>query len=174
MPNIKTFRMQKQAAPNWCWAAVAVSVDHFFAPKSHKRQCGLVTEVFREWQGEGAPKVPLHGCCAKPVPGCCNKAWYLEDALKKVDRLNGDPTKGTLSFQKIQRQIKADRPVCLRIQWRKGGGHFVVISECYTDRNGVRQVTVQDPWTGLGSEVSYYAIVHNFGRAGFWSHTYPV
>ena len=165
--------MEKQAASKWCWAAVAVSVNHFFAPKSHWRQCGLVTAVFRERQGEGAPKVPLHGCCTKPVPRCCNKVWPLEDALIKVG-LKVCRTPGALKFKEIHRRIRAGRPVCVRIRWRNKGAHAVVISDCYTDRDRVQRVTVQDPLTGLASDVSYFALVHNFRGKGFWSHTYTV
>ena len=175
MPNI-TFQMEKQKTVNWCWAAVAVSVNRHFAPDSHWRQCGIVEVVLSRAKGTDKLPLPVHACCTKPIPRRCNQAWYLEDALKQVGRLKGWPKAVHLSFKKIQREIDAQRPVCVRIQWREPGnpGHFVVISGYHITRTRVRQVDVEDPATGSLSTVHYRTLVSNYRHSGRWTHTYLV
>ena len=175
MPNI-TFQMEKQKTVNWCWAAVSVSVNRYFAPDSHWRQCGIVEVVLSHAKGPDKLPFPVHACCTKPIPRRCNQPWYLEDALKQVDRLRGSPKAVHLSFKKIQREIDAHRPVCARIQWREPGspGHFVVISGYHITRARVRQVDVEDPATGSRSTVHYGTFVSNYRHSGRWTHTYLV
>lgn len=175
MPNI-SFPMEKQKAVNWCWAAVAVGVNRYFAPNSHWRQCGIAEVVLSQAKGQDKPPLPVRACCTKPIPRRCNQPWYLEDALKQVGRLKGWPKARCLSFKEIQRKIGARRPVCVRIQWREPGnpGHFVVISGYHITRARVRQVDVEDPATGSGSTVNYVTFKSNYRGSGRWTHTYLV
>ena len=161
MPRL-SFRMQKQLTHVWCWAAVSVSVDRYFDRGSEWRQCGLAKEVTKQ---------PV--CCTKPVPHDCVKPFFLEDALEIIGRLKGDPTSGPLSFKQIQHRINNDRPICARIGWRGGGGHFVVISG-YRTHKGVRQVDIDDPQRKGASTIDYRTFVHKYRAVGRWTHTYPV
>jgi hypothetical protein len=172
--NTIPFHIEKQAATNWCWAAVAVSVSRYFKPASGWRQCGLATIVLRAADGDDAPVIPACGCCAKPRPRVCNQPWWLNEALDRVGCLRGKAIQGPLSFADIGRRIHRGKPVCVGIDWRGGGGHFVVISGCYKGRNGVRQLEVQDPWHGTTSSVRYSAFVSAYRRRGKWAWTYPV
>jgi hypothetical protein len=69
-------------------------------------------------------------------PDACNVPMKLQDALGVVERrtAGGTPNlafpapQGPLPFSEIQKHIKAKLPVCARIEWEGGGGHFVVIS----------------------------------------------
>ena len=174
MPKI-AFRMERQKAQNWCWAAVAVSVARFHDSDSRFRQCGVVRLVLSRAHREGDPDVPrpVPPCCTKPVPRACNQPWYLEEGLDQVGRRRLRPKSGSLSFEKIRKRIDADRPVCARIAWKGGGGHFVVISGYHVSRNGVRQVDVEDPLTGPAL-VNYSDFVRRYRGEGKWSHTYLV
>ncbi len=154
--------MQKQMTSVWCWAAVSVSVDRFFDHDSEWRQCGLARKVTKQ---------PV--CCSKPVPHKCAQLFYLEDALTLVGRLKGNPTVGPLSFREVQRRIDKKHPICARIGWRGGGGHFVVISG-YRVHNGAKQVDVEDPMRKGTSTIDYQTFVHQYRAVGRWTHTYPV
>jgi hypothetical protein len=165
--------MERQKAANWCWAAVAVSVARYFDTRSDWRQCGVAKLVLSRAHREGEIESPIPVCCTKPIPRGCNQPWYLEDALKQVGTLRGQPKAGRLSFKKIQGKIDADRPVCVRIEWGGGGGHFVVISGYHISRNDVPQVDVEDPLTGAAL-VNYSDFVRRYRGTGKWTHTYSV
>ena len=127
------FNMQHQEHSNWCWAAVSVSVEQFFSPGKELRQCGMAhLELgFR--------------CCDEPERRC-NQPHRLDPPLERVNRLRGRPIAEVLSFAKVQEEIDAGRPVCVRIRWRDGGGHFVVITGYDVSPRGVEQVIVDDPF----------------------------
>ena len=54
------FQIEKQRKDKWCWAAVSVSVDHYFSPGSTTSQCQLAKEVL-----EDILKTVL-SCCSNP------------------------------------------------------------------------------------------------------------
>ncbi len=172
MPIIN-FQLEKQQHNNWCWAAVAVSVDRYFDPKSAWCQCRMASRMAKA----AKLRVTQCGTCrrAKRVPHSCNQPWYLDEALKFVDRLKGKPKPGALSFAGIRKSIKAGRPVCARILWGVGGGaHFVVISGCVESASGERWVDVQDPLTGNATWL-YDEFLFNYQYfQGRWDETYPV
>jgi hypothetical protein len=166
MPEIP-FHLEKQEATNWCWAAIAVSVNHHFAPGSRWRQCGLVKAVLGKAPEKDRPKNP--DWCAKPVPRQCNRSYYLEDALRRLGRLKR--CSGPLGYREIQREIDADRPVCARIEYRDKGrsGHFVVITGYHTDHS----LDIADPWYH-GGKVKYQVFKTNYRNSARWTHTYLV
>src|SRR5438105_1231176 len=108
------FQIEKQTKDMWCWAAVSVSVNRYFSPKSKWTQCRVAREVTHN-----------QNCCGDKE--ACNLAEKLEDGLKAVEHWK-ETLDGVLTFEQIQSEIDASRPVCARIGWRHGGGHFVIIS----------------------------------------------
>src|SRR5437879_6605632 len=108
------FQIEKQRQDKWCWAAVSVSVDHYFFPGSTSSQCQIARNVLG-----GLP------CCSDPAG--CNTPARLQPALDAVGRLRGTLPR-RLQFDEIQQEIDARRPVCVRVGWDGGGGHFVVVS----------------------------------------------
>jgi hypothetical protein len=124
MPN--TFPMEHQEEPDWCWNAVAVSVEHYFDPHSNLTQPEFAVKAL---------KVPL---------AQANQPWYLYKALADINKLNGTP-QGALAFADIQRELDANLPVCVQLDWNEGGSHFVVISGYGKSPGGSWQVYVSDP-----------------------------
>ena len=167
------FNMEPQEHSEWCWAAVAVSVERFFAPDSKWCQARMVSRMAK------AAKLRVKNCgtCegAKNLPRACNRAWYLDKALKLAGRLKGKPKPRHLSFAETERKIKAGRPVCARIQWGTDpNGHFVVISGCETASSGNRWVDVEDSFAGSSTWL-YDEFRTNYEYSqGRWSDTYPV
>lgn len=157
-----SFRMPKQLEELWCWAAVSVAVDQYFAPESTLTQCAVAGRVFRR------------ECCAEAEP--CNQATSLATALETIDRR---PRRlgHELAFGEIRAEIDAGRPVCVRIGWRGGGGHFVVIHGYWVSPSGVPHVDVADPlfpsgrWT-YDDFVSAYQNGEVAHGGGVWTHTY--
>jgi hypothetical protein len=113
------------------------------------------------------------GCCNTPIPQPCDQPGLLDKALRIVKHLAGGPTAGPISFAQVQQTLAAGRPVCARIGWLQGGGHFVAISG-WSIQGGIQRVNVEDPLYG-SSVVGYTNLctAYHYGR-GRWTHTYPV
>jgi len=160
---IRQFHLQKQKMMNWCWAAVSVSVERFFDPESHLRQCDMIRSVNPE----------LQGCCASPTPEVCDRTALLQDALGA--RLQ-KAQKGPLGFDRLQEEIDHQLPVCARIGWDGGSevaGHFVVIAGYGSSPNGQALVHVLDPFFRSG--LWPYSALVSAGyqrRNGQWTDTF--
>jgi hypothetical protein len=159
------YPLNKQAQDKWCWAAVATSVDRYFDPGSALSQCEVAGEVLDR------------GCC--PDGEKCNQVESLDKALSKFDRLDGLASASALSFTEIQQQIDNRMPVCVRVEWRGGGGHFVVITGYGFGKSGRQMLEISDPlfpkslmW--YDDFVWSYQNVEQPDGGGFWSHTFQV
>jgi hypothetical protein len=172
MPTIN-FAMEHQQHSNWCWAAVAVSVDHFFSKRSTWCQCRVASRMAK------LEKITVTNCgdCkhTKKISQKCNVPWYLDKALRIVRRLNGKPKPLPLSFAALEKKLKAGRPVCVRVRWGRGpAAHFVVVSGCETGPGGHHWVDVDDPFAGSSTWL-YDEFRDDYQYAkGHWSATYPV
>ena len=151
------FNMEAQTQSNWCWAATAKSVSHFYSGLSPWTQCKI------------ASKELTQTCCTSPVPSACNIPWYLNKALDRT--LNYvSMQNGTISWGDIKNQIDKGLVVGTRIGWNGGGGHFMVIY-------GVSRVLlneylyIDDPIYGK-SVLSYNEFATNYQGSGSWTHTY--
>ena len=125
--------MQQQEEEEWCWAAVAVSVDHYFKPSSTWTQEELAANV--------TAKDP--NCNSKPD---CPEP--LQAALAALERLDGAPKTDSLSFDDVKAAIDKGLPLCVRIGWSGGGAHFVAIDGAGAGPGGQSQVRVKDPFFG--------------------------
>jgi hypothetical protein len=153
------FAIQKQKQSLWCWAAVSASIDGYFSPGASQKQCEIASTVLGRTD-----------CCG--TPAACNEAALLQDALGAVERLR--QTIGRrLSFEEIEQQVDARYPVCARIGWYGGGGHFVVVSGYSISPSGKRYVSVQDPWY-LSSWVRYEDFCTAYLFQGEWTGSYLV
>jgi hypothetical protein len=172
MPTIN-FNMEKQEHSDWCWAAVAVSVERHFDPDSTWCQCRIATRMAK------MEKLTVKDCgnCRerRPAPRACNRTWYLDKALRLVGRLAGKPRVRALSFALTARKIHAGRPVCARIQWGPGpSAHFVVVTGSETAKSGSQWVDVEDPFAGSSTWL-YDEFRSNYQYSqGQWTDTYPV
>jgi hypothetical protein len=172
MPTIN-FSMERQQHSNWCWAAVSVSVDRFFNAASAWCQCRIVSRMAKIEK----LRVKSCGTCEKTtgLPRTCNQPWYLDRALKIVGRLKAKPKTRPLSFEQTEKKIRADRPVCARIQWGPGpDAHFVVISGCETSPAGNRWVDVEDPFAGSSTWLYDEFLVNYRYSQGQWLDTFPI
>jgi len=172
MPTIN-FKMEHQQHSNWCWAAVAVSVDRFFNSASTWCQCRIASRMAKR------EKLNVKNCgtCqeTKRAPRTCNQPWYLDKALKIVGRMKAEPKIRALSFVETERKIRAGQPVCVMIRWGKGpDAHYVVISGCETAKSGNRWVDVEDSFAGSSTWL-YDEFRANYQYSeGHWCATFPL
>jgi hypothetical protein len=162
------FKIETQEKLNWCWAAVAATVSHYFFPDQPLQQVDIAKSVLHLAAGIdcNAPG----SACDQPAP--------LEQAFGAVEVLAGrslgmrPPSSGTLLFHKVQAQIDAGKPVCVRVQWfDETRGHFVMISGYSISDSGEEWVDVADPYYE-DSTIPYEQFVHAYLDAGAWTNTY--
>jgi hypothetical protein len=172
-----TFRIQHQEQTEWCWAAVAASVQQYFEPDSEPalelRQCKIANMVVQT----DAVLNPITDpkCCKDPQP--CNQPASLETALKKIHKwrntLVADSSTGatgTLTFAQVQREIDRGRPVCAGITWKSGGGHFVVVRGYRALASGAHQLYIADP-DNPSNLVDYDEFTMAYFGEGTWTST---
>lgn len=152
-----SFNMEAQTQSNWCWAATATSVSHFYWLLSTWTQCRVAT-------GE----LPPNNCCASPVPSACNVPWYLDRALRRTN--NFVSITAPVSFQAVRDEIDAGRPVGARIGWSGGGGHFMVIYG-YSTVGGTDYFDIDDPIYGK-SHLTVATFSNSYQGSGTWTHSY--
>jgi hypothetical protein len=146
-----------QLEDNWCWAATSDGIDHYYNSGSTWTQCKIANTTL----GRG-------DCCGSGASGACNQGWYLDQALTTVGRFDHVQAQAA-SFQTVDSEIDAKRPLGVRIGWSGGGGHFVALG-------GYRElpqqyVHVEDPWYGP-SDVAYTTLETAYQGTGSWTHTY--
>ena len=151
--------MQQQHEDEWCWAAVAVSVDHYFDTASTWTQESLASQI------EG------QDCSGDPES--CDVPETLQDALTAVNRLNGSPETDSLQFDEVKTAIDACLPLCVRIGWSGGGAHFVAIDGYGETPAKDILVHVKDPYYG-DSTVLFNDFLNDYLGCGNWTATFPV
>jgi hypothetical protein len=126
--------VQHQAQDNWCWAAVASTVSTFLAKSSPWSQCAIASAMF-----------PGAQCCEEGSSSACNQRCDLDDALEKTANLKSPAVNDQVEIADLISELKAGRPVCIRIEWDSGSGHFAMIRGASTDGSGAGHVMISDP-----------------------------
>jgi len=158
-----TVECQKHAF--WCWASVTAAIYCFHNPGSTAlTQC----QVASKQMGAG-------DCCAKPCGEDCNRRWYLERALCKVNCLDQGPVPvpPTFSFSDLKALFQSaasvpPRPVCARLGWKGFGGHFVVIKGF---QEASKSLLIADPFEGEHL-VPFQEFKDCYSSFGHWTDYY--
>jgi hypothetical protein len=160
------FPIQRQEQTNWCWAAVSATVVHYFNAETSWSQCDIVSDCL----GEDA-------CDTDASSPTINKAWYLDEALRVVGCLRQMKDR-KVSYETVSTEISARRPLGIRLQWRGGGGHFVVIRGWFKGDDDSMWYIVEDPAKRGGGTIKISAAnlerPNGFRGKGSWSHSYFV
>ena len=150
--------MQIQLQSNWCWAATSSSVFHFFQPASSAgSQCDIVNAELHQ-----------STCCVNGASSVCNQPWYLDRALTRVGHFKS-MSNGPAAVPVLSTELGGKRPVCCRIGWAGGGGHFVAVDGLAMSATPF--LTVKDPIYGTSS-ISYATFQTAYQGSGSWTHTY--
>jgi hypothetical protein len=152
------FAMQRQQKTNWCWAAVAVSVSKFFKTNTKWIQCRLVNA-----------ELGRNDCCGQGEKENCNRVYYLDRALSKTDNLDSWSS-GAGNLGHVMQAVEAGRPLCARVKWSDGGGHFLAIDGYNRDLD---MIAVDDPWFGASDWVLSVFQTSYWG-SGTWTDRYQV
>lgn len=167
--SVMRFDIQQQQQSNWCWAAVTSSLLGFFNPDQAPTQCEVVKECFSETEFETE-----EDCCGKTTSEACNRVFKLIDALDSMDLLS-IRCNYQLSLDEIRQQIHLGAPIAIRIEWKKGGGHFVVITAVgpqHSRGDGHTWLRVADPNRESAIYITYNALKKRYRGDGEWTHTY--
>ena len=149
------FAMQKQEQGNWCWAATSVSVARFYGNTTWT-QCAMANA-----------ELSRTDCCGSGAAGACNVYGTLDTSLNRTGHfvsING----GTATFDQVEQQMVANRPLGIRIAWSGGGAHFVAATGTEDDGS----VWVSDCGSGTVSLVAYDTLRTTYNGSGSWTHTY--
>jgi hypothetical protein len=98
--------------------------------------------------------------------------WFLDEALGHVGRLH-EWRDSPLSFDDVAREIDAGNPICARIGWLNGSGHFVAVTGYVRAGGAIAEdlLMVRDaefgsrPWT-------YREVRHSYRETGKWTDSY--
>ncbi|MER6914562.1 papain-like cysteine protease family protein [Streptomyces sp. NPDC000594] len=151
------FSMQGQLKSNWCWAAVAASVSAYYHPGAAWAQCDVANS-----------NLGRSDCCGTPPGDPCNVTSVLDVPLGIVgcfDRMVGTAT----SQVEIITEVGAGRPLCIRVQWSDGGGHFLSAIGYVDDADSVD--IVDDPIYGR-TFLLHSVLRTAYQGSGTWTHTY--
>jgi hypothetical protein len=168
------FTMQPQQQTEWCWSAVAVSVNDFLNPATPPTwtQPTLATSLLTEHSAG-----TLNCSVADQAENACNQPEALDAALTITKNLwkKGFLENERLAFECLQKWSEAQLPVCARIAWREGGYHFITLGGTNTTTAGQQQVWVLDPLPGTPPKLwDYESLAEHYGlsQLGFWLDTY--
>jgi hypothetical protein len=148
---------QKQTL--WCWCAVTVGVSRFFEPTFALSQCETAARVLL-----------VKDACMRPTDDDVDRMFDLRLALGtfgRVERVIDEP----LSFEDVEREIQALRPVGVQILFQDSGRmHFTIIRGCRRVA-GERILVIDDPQFDE-SESSYERFRSFYRGDGEWQRSY--
>ena len=155
--------MQSQLLGQWCWAAIAVSLGRYYSNQNwrqHEIATGVLGFNCSRFQEES------------DIAAVCNQYAMLNEALQFVGCYS-HWSPGHRSFERIQAEIDAGRPICLRLEWYSGGSHYLLVAGYYA---ATHEIYLEDPQHG--PSVQKFALFpHTYRMSGgvwrgtFW--TYP-
>jgi hypothetical protein len=172
------FELETQQEAQWCWAAVAVSVNNFLDQPGTWTQTALASQVLNLV------------CSAVPNPeDPCDQAFTLHGPLAATGNLfnpGGAKFDQFVQFADLQAYWAAvPYPICVRIAWDDGSdrAHFIALAGTTALVEGQQLVTVFDPSpTGFGPAQWDYDVLQSHyqgppmttGPKGHWTDTYFV
>lgn len=172
-PRAAIFDMQSQAESEWCWAAVAVSMNNYLDPNPPAApdtwtQQSLASEVLAlemQWS-------PPVDCTADPNQ-MCDQPARLDMALGVTGNLRAGGARFNryLDFASIKSWLDEELPIGARIVWPAGGAHFVAFSGYQEFADGEQFVMVQDPLYQSGFH-DYRYLLGEYIYGGSWQDTY--
>src|ERR1019366_964965 len=152
-------RMQFQESSEWCWIAVATSINHFYNPSSTATQCAIMTTIGHNINGfpSNTSACPSAAAIAS-VPGLAailadpydkSSEFVLDNPVLGIPReylksggvgdalnVHGNWNKSggsALSLSVAASEIAARRPIAVDIAWKGGGQHCVAIAGVLDD-----------------------------------------
>jgi hypothetical protein len=147
--------IDRQERSNWCWAAIGAALSKYY------HQTNFTQESIAAMQ--------LHGLNdnIEQHTTDLNCDQRLDEVLSKLHCFS-HWSLGKPSFDRIQYEINCGKPVCVRIQWFKGGSHYVTIKG-YNAVKGL--VVIEDTLIGE-TEYLFDDFPSKYGGGAVWIETY--
>lgn len=133
--------LKAQETEFWCWAASGQMCMNFLG--ANIQQCVEANKRFGRTD-----------CCNSPVPTeCVNGGW---PEFEKYGFSADVTSEAPLSYDEIKKQIYCyKKPIAFSWHWNGGGGHMMVITG-YFEMNGVKYLTINNPWApNVGAQEIY-------------------
>jgi hypothetical protein len=167
VPDI-VFSIEHQKQDQWCWAAVAISICHFYKDQTWQEQCDLVNDIFAPIRGDT-------DCCQSGSSLPCNMSWTLSVVLNDAQHL-APPIRGVASFDDLMQEIEVgQRPVAVRIMFSDLiTAHFMVLVGCAQTPDGKQWIKVADPTLAAGNlaTIEYAALLNDYRPGATWDESY--
>jgi len=157
------FHIQYQRKTNWCWAAVAASVAHFYQSSSNITQCNIANG-----------QLGRNDCCDCNDREKCNVYGYLMSSLFRVGHFDKWTARRPATATQTREEIDGARPLCARIVWDGGGAHLVTIKGYAgkpTSGEDDCGLAIADPWWGL-SDIDIEDFPRGYINCGTWTDSY--
>ena len=79
--------------------------------------------------------------------------------------------KKSIDFGIIQTEINEGRPVNVAFNWKRDGGHVVIVYG-WKQEKGDNYVKVRDPWPKMGTKLINYQELTSAYNMGRWTDTW--
>lgn len=148
----------RQEQSNWCWCATTLGVHKFYKILDLTSQCDAANIILQRLDA-----------CTKPGDPEINKVYFLDKALAALGHLRAPIITGVLTFSQVAIEITLKTPLCTRIGWAGGGGHFMAVEGVLA---GVTpRLAINDPIDGR-TEIDYSLYLSAYQGSGSWTHSY--
>ncbi|MBA5635677.1 hypothetical protein H3H37_01245 [Duganella sp. LX20W] len=151
--------IQHQEQDQWCWAAVTTSIASYYQATSAWTQCSLA-----------CAELGNATCCADGSIAECDKPWFLNLALSRVQHLQ-QRIEGQIDDATIIACLSGGQPIGIRIQWADMSGHFIAIVGIRKEQDGTVSLALDDPIYGPSTH-GRSDLAGQYQGAGTWTHTY--
>lgn len=153
-------QLEQQLRSRWCWVSLASAIARYYKTMQVE-QARLADELVKITDTEYeiySPEERLQK----------NVNFKLDVALKHV-RCFSHWSTGKPNFERVKFEINQGRPLCVRLEWRKGGAHYIMIKG-YGCENGT--VLIDDPLHGT-CRMSFNDFPEKYMVSGaVWTETY--
>jgi hypothetical protein len=126
----------QQLKSRWCWAAIASALATYYQTM-RINQIEIVDSLLSDFD-------VVNGLYSNQELLERNVNFKLDVALKYVNCFS-HWTIGKPIFERVQFEINQGRPLAARLEWFKGGAHYLLING-YNDHDG--SIMIEDPLHG--------------------------
>lgn len=150
----------QQLKTRWCWAAIASALATYYQTMCID-QVQIVDCLLSDFNA-GNDLYSNEELLER------NLNFKLDVALKYVNCFS-HWTPGKPVFERIQFEINQGRPLGVRLEWFKGGAHYILVNG-YNDQEG--SIMIEDPLHGPGVH-GFDGFPNNYRESGaVWTETF--
>lgn len=152
--------LERQLKSRWCWASLASAIARYYETMDIQ-QVRLADELLKDTDSE--PEIYTVEDRREK-----NLNFKLDVALKYVGCFS-HWSAGKPNFERLQFEINQGRPLCVRLEWRKGGAHYVMIKGYDWEKD---TLLIDDPLHGL-DRIAFEDFPGKYRVSGaIWTETY--